>query len=70
MPGTTFTTILRKLVILALFIYFATRVYVAYSKLDAGKIGTLFNRITETTVLVNNLINISLLRLEINYLSL
>ena len=68
MPDTTFTTILRKLVILALFIYFATRVYVAYSKLDAGKIGTLFNRITETTVLVNNLINISLLRLEINYL--
>ena len=48
----TLTSILRKLVILALFIYFATRVYVAYSKLDAGKIGTLFNRITETTVQV------------------
>ena len=48
----TLNTILRKLVIIALFIYFATRVYVAYSKLDAGKIGTLFNRITETTVQV------------------
>ena len=55
--GSTFTTILRKLVILALFIYFATRVYVAYSKLDAGKIGTLFNRITETTVQVTFNIN-------------
>lgn len=51
----TLNTILRKLVIIALFIYFATRVYVAYSKLDAGKIGTLFNRITEVTVQVGYL---------------
>ena len=53
MAEETFTTILRRLVILSLFIYFATRVYVAYSKLEAGKIGTLFNRITEVTVQVH-----------------
>ena len=44
--------ILRNLVILALLFYFATRVYVAYSKLDAGLIGTLFNRKTEGAVQV------------------
>ena len=49
---TTMANILRNLVILALLFYFATRVYVAYSKLDAGLIGTLFNRKTEGAVQV------------------
>ena len=43
---------LRRLMILGLFCYFVSRVYVAYSKLQDGKIGTLFDRITSATVKV------------------
>ena len=47
-----FTTILRRVITLGLFCYFVSRVYVAYSKLQDGKIGTLFDRITSATVKV------------------
>ena len=33
--------------------YFFRRIYIAYSKLQEGKIGTLFNRITSDTVQVS-----------------
>ena len=46
------TTIVRRMVILGLFSYFVSRVYVAYTKLQADKIGTLFDRITSRTVKV------------------
>ena len=46
------STILRRMMILGLFCYFVSRVYVAYSKLQDGKIGTLFDRITSATVKV------------------
>ena len=52
MAKPTLTNILRWAVILCLFGYFASRVYVAYSKLQEGRIGTLFNRITSATVQV------------------
>ena len=52
MAKPTLTNILRWVVILCLFGYFASRVYVAYSKLQEGRIGTLFNRITSATVQV------------------
>ena len=46
------------MVILGLFSYFVSRVYVAYTKLQADKIGTLFDRITSRTVKVLNCKNI------------
>ena len=48
------TTVLRWIVILVLFGYFSSRVYISYSKLHEHKIGTLFNRITSATVKVNS----------------
>ena len=48
----TCANLLRWAVILGLFGDFASRVYVAYSKLQEGRIGTLFNRITSATVQV------------------
>ena len=45
-------TVLRGIVIMVLFGYFSSRVYISYSKLLEGKIGTLFNRVTSATVKV------------------
>ena len=45
-------TVLRGIVIMVLFGYFSSRVYISYSKLQEGKIGTLFNRVTSATVKV------------------
>ena len=53
MSRASLTTILRWIVIMVLFGYFSSRVYIAYSKLQEGRIGTLFNRITSATVKVH-----------------
>ena len=53
MSKASLVTVLRGIVIMALFGYFSSRVYIAFSKLQEGRIGTLFNRITSATVKVN-----------------
>ena len=53
MPKATLANILRFVVVISLCSYLASRVYVAYTKLEEGKIGTLFNRITSAKVLVS-----------------
>ena len=52
-PKATLTNILRFVVVISLCSYLSSRVYVAYTKLEEGKIGTLFNRITSATVQVS-----------------
>ena len=52
-PKATLTNILRFVVVISLCSYLSSRVYVAYTKLQEGKIGTLFNRITSAKVLVS-----------------
>ena len=53
MVKSTLRNILRLVVIAGLCGYFISRIYIAYSKLQEGKIGTLFNRITSDTVQVS-----------------
>ena len=53
MSGASLTTVLRWLVIMVLFGYLSSRIFIAYSKLQEGRIGTLFNRITSATVKVD-----------------
>ena len=52
MSKVTFWNILRWFCIAVLFGYLCSRIYIAYTKLEEGRIGTLFNRITSATVQV------------------